>query len=212
MKRDVRKFEQEQLKLAKKVVKKDDIEEIRLVGGVDQTFDGNKVISAAVIIDYATKKIIERKYVIVEAKIPYIPEFLSYRESPAAVEAFLKLEKKPDVLMVDAHGTSHPRGIGMASHLGLLLDIPTIGVAKNILCGKLDHGKLYVDGKVKARELITKEHAKPIYVSAGHRVCLKTSFEIAKNCVMLPHKLPEPLYQAHRYARRILRENLKENQ
>ena len=206
MKKGVNKFKEEQLRLAKKVVVKDEFDEIKLVGGVDQSFKDNKIISAFIVCDYKTMEVVERKYAIVEASVPYIPGYLSYREAPAAVEAFLKLEKKPDIILVEAHGIAHPRKFGMASHVGLLLDKPTIGVAKKLLFGEVKNDKIVIGEEVRGFSLITKEHAKPIFISPGHKISLKTSLEIVKNCIRLPHKLPEPLYLAHRYANKIRKE------
>ena len=206
MKKDVNKFKEEQLRLAKKVLIKDDFEEIKLVGGVDQSFIGNKVISAFVVCDYKTMDVVEKKYAVVETSFPYIPGYLSYREAPAVVEAYLKLENKPDIILVEAHGIAHPRKFGMASHLGLFLDKPAIGVAKNLLAGEIKDEKIVIRDKTVGLELITKEHARPLLVSPGHKISLKTSLDVLKNCLRTPHKLPEPLHLAHIYSNKIRKE------
>lgn len=208
MKKDVKKFKEEQLRLAKKVVVKDEFDEIKLVGGVDQAFKDNKIISAFVVCDYKTMEVVEKKYAVVEASVPYIPGYLSYREAPAVVEVYSKLENKPDIILVEAHGIAHPRKFGMASHVGLLLDKPTIGVAKNLLVGEIKDNKIIIGEDIRGFGLVTKEHANPIFISPGHKISLKTPLEIVKNCIRLPHKLPEPLYLAHRYANKI-REKLE---
>jgi len=198
---NIKKLEQEQIKLAKKVVLKDDLPEegIRLIAGCDQAFIDKDILSQVAVLDYKTMEVVEKKYALLKNKFPYIPGFLSYRESPAIVEAFSKLNNKPDLLMVDANGILHQRKIGMASHLGILLDIPTIGVAKSLLMGEVKEGKVMVEGEQRAFELKTKEHAKPVYVSPGHKVSLKTSLRIVKEC-MRENKLPEPLAMAHKLA------------
>jgi len=208
MKKGVKKFELEQLRLAKKVLIKDEFEEIKLVGGVDQSFIGNKVISAFVVCDYKTMEVVEKKHAVVETSVPYIPGYLSYREAPAVVETFLKIENKPDIILVEAHGIAHPRKIGMASHVGLLIDKPTIGVAKNLLVGNIKEDKIVLEEKTVGFKLITKENANPLFISPGHKISLKTALEIVKNCIRLPHKLPEPLHLSHRYANKI-REKLE---
>jgi deoxyribonuclease V len=172
----------------------------------DQAFKDNEVISAVVICDYKTMKVVERKYAVVKATAPYIPSYLSYREAPAIVEAVNKLENKPDVLLIDGHGIAHPRKIGLASHAGLSLDIPTIGIAKALLCGEVKEDKIIIEESTRGYTLVTKEHANPLFVSPGHKVGLKSSLEIVKNCIRLPHKLPEPLHLAHRYANKIRKE------
>ena len=132
---NVDELKKEQLKFAKKVVIKDDYDELFYIGGVDQAFVGEKVISAVIVMEYKTMKIVEKKYAVVDAPMQYIPGFLSYREGPAIVGAVNKLNQKPDILLVDGNGILHPRKIGLASHVGILLDIPTIGVAKKLLMG-----------------------------------------------------------------------------
>lgn len=200
---NIRDLKKEQLKLAKKVTVKDDFDEINYIGGCDQAFTDNKVISAVVVLDYKTLKIVEKKYAVADAPIQYIPGFLSYRESPAVVEAVSKLDQKPDILMVDGNGILHPRKIGMASHLGILLDMPTIGVAKKLLLGEEKDGKIMVEGEARGAILKTKEHAKPIYISPGHRTSLKTAEEVVKRCMVEKHKMPEPLHEAHKYSNKV---------
>ena len=204
MKKGVAKLKEEQIKLAKKIKVKDDFDKLELVAGVDQTFIENnkKIISSVVVMDYKTKQVIEKESVIMDTTFPYIHGLLSYRESPAIIQAISKLKNKPDVLLIDGHGICHPRKIGMASHTGLLLDIPTIGVAKNLLCGEIKGGKIYIDDEIRGKEVKTKEQANPIYISPGYRISLKTAVEIINNCMNPPHKYPEPLYLAHRYAKK----------
>lgn len=197
---DIAKLKAEQLKLANEVICRDEFDKVKIVGGVDQAFIGDEVISAIVVCDYKTLNPIEEKYSIIKATIPYIPGYLSYREAPAIVEAYNKLEQKPDVLMVDGNGILHPRRIGMASHVGILLNTPTIGIAKNLLLGEVLDREVMVGNEVRAFELITKEHAKPIYVSIGHKITLGSSVRIVKESLVYPHKLPEPLHLAHRKA------------
>ena len=198
---NIKKLKEEQLALAKKVSVKDEVEELNLIAGCDQTFADNKIISGIVVLRYNDFEVVEKQYSSVRAAIPYIPGFLSYREAPAIIEAFNKLENKPDVLIVEANGILHPRKLGMASHVGLSLDIPTIGVAKKLLCGEVKNSKVYVNDEVRASVLVTKEHANPLYISPGHKVNLRRALEIVKKCIKLPHKLPEPLHLAHKYAR-----------
>jgi deoxyribonuclease V len=97
----------------------------------------------------------------------------------------------------------------MASHLGLVLDVQTIGVAKSLMLGKNEDGKILVGNEIRAAEVKTKEHAKPLYVSPGHRISLETSVELVKQCIRLPHKLPEPLHLAHRLAEKLREESSK---
>ena len=129
-----------------------------------------------------------------------------YKDGPAVIEAYNKLEQKPDVLIVEANGILHPRRIGMASHVGILLDVPTVGVTKRLMLGEVRGQTIYVEKEARGYEFITREYANPIYISPGHKISLKTSMEIIKNCVRQPHKLPEPLHLAHKYGKKIAKE------
>ena len=196
------KLKEEQLKLANEVVLRESFSKVKLIAGCDQAFVDGEVISGVVVLDKELS-IIEKTHSVVKAPIPYIPSFLFYREGPAIIEAFNKLKKKPDVLLVDGNGILHPMRLGMASHLGVVLDLPTIGVTKRLMCGDVKEGKVYVDKEIRGFELKTMEHARPIYVSPGHNISLGTSLDVVKNCLKLPHKLPEPLHLAHRYVNGI---------
>ncbi|GAX61802.1 deoxyinosine 3'endonuclease [Candidatus Scalindua japonica] len=135
---------------------------------------------------------------------PYIPGLLSFRESPILLKAFAKIKSNPDVIILDAQGIAHPRGIGLASHIGLLLDKPTIGCAKTRLIGDYNevgeemgcYSPLTVQDKVVGAVLRTRKNVKPVFVSPGHKIDLKTSIGlILKSCRGC--RLPEPIRQAH---------------
>ena len=151
------KLKEEQLKLAKEVITKDEFKKIELVAGVDQSFIENKVISGIVVIK--DKKVIEKKYAVKESVIPYMPGYLFYREGPAILEAYNLLENKPDLIFIDGNGILHPRRIGLASHVGLLLDKPVIGIAKKLLIGKEKRNEVEVDNEVRAIKIASKEFA-----------------------------------------------------
>ncbi len=200
---DFNKLKEEQLKLAKKVVLKDSFEKLELIAGVDQAYNQDQVISAIVVCDYKTLEVKERIFAVVKVKIPYLEGFLAYREGQAISESYSKLENKPDVMIFDGNGILHPRRCGLASHMGVLLDQVSIGVAKKLLVGEVEGNIVYVEKVARAELIVTREHSKPIYVSPGHKISLKTSAEIVKKCLRFPHKLPEPLHLAHRYADEI---------
>jgi len=196
-------LKKEQLKLAKKVITADGFEKITTIAGADQAYVGNKVISSIVVCDYKTLEVIEKKHAIVDAKLPYKSGFLFYRDGPAVMEAFNKLDNKPDVLIVKGNGILHPRRIGMASHVGILLDMATIGFTKNLMLGEVREKTIYVEKEARGYELITREHARPVYISPGNKVSLKTSLEVIKNCLRYPNKLPIPLHLAHKCGNNI---------
>ena len=208
---DLIKLKKEQLKLAEKVSLTDSVKKITTIGGADQSYVGDKVISAIVVCDYKSLETIEEKYAIVDAKIPYKSSFLFYREGLAVIEAFNKLEQKPDVLILKGNGILHPRRMGMASQVGILLDIATIGVTKRLMLGQVREKTIYVEKEARGYELITREHSKPIYISPGNKISLKTSLEIIKKCIRFPHKLPEPLHLAQKYGNKVKEDLVKES-
>lgn len=206
---DLNKLKEEQLKLAKKVVLRDSFEKLELIGGVDSAYSQDYVVSAIVVCDYKTMQVKEKVFAAAKAKFPYIAGFLAYREGPSISEAYSKLENKPDVMIFDGNGILHPRRCGLASHLGVLLEQASVGVAKQLLIGEVKDKVAYIDKEARAELVVTKKHSKPIYVSPGHKISLKTSVEIVRHCLRLPHKLPEPLHLAHRYADEITEKVVK---
>lgn len=201
---DITKLRQEQEKYSKKVVIKDDFDKIETIAGCDQAFIGNKVVSEIVVLNAKTLEILEKKYAITDVRIPYIPTFIFFREGPAILEAYNKLDIKPDVLMMDSFGILHPQRIGMASHVGIILDIPTIGVSRSLLCGIVNGDDIYVDKELRGKKILTRAHANPLYVSPGHKITLKTAVELVKASTKDPHKLPEPLHIAHRLVKKVV--------
>src|SRR3989338_6900359 len=201
---DLNKLKEEQLKLAKKAILRDSFEKPGLIGGVDAAYSQDYVVSAIVVCDYKTMQVKEKVFAVAKAKFPYIAGFLAYREGPSISEAYARLENKPDVLIFDGNGILHPRRCGLASHIGVLLDQASVGVAKQLLVGEAKGNVVYAEKEARAELVVTKEHSKPVYVSPGHKISLKTSVKIVKHCIRLPHKLPEPLHLAHRYADEIM--------
>ncbi len=202
---DLEKLKQEQKKLAEKVVISRGVDKISLISGSDQAVFEDKIISAIVVIDYKTWEVIEKKYAVITAPMPYIPGYLSYRESPAIFEAYQKLKNEPDLLMIEGNGILHPRMIGLASHVGLLLSKPTVGIAKKLLCGRKDGDTIYLGKDAVGKEVETKSKSNPIFVSPGHLITLSKSVEIVKHFIKEPYKYPYPLAMAHKYAAKIKR-------
>ena len=201
---DIEKLKEEQIKLAKKIVIKDEFSSYNTVAGVDQvTLDSKRIISAIVVLDAKTHEVVEKKYAILETNFPYISGFLSYRESPAILEAYNKLRTKPDILILSGNGILHPRRIGLSSHVGLLINKPTIGIAKSLLCGSMREGTVYMDKDVVGKEIRIKETSNPLIVSPGHMISLKTSLEVVKKLAKEPYKMPLPLALAHKYANKV---------
>jgi deoxyribonuclease V len=196
---EIERLKEEQKKLSRKLILKDDFSEITTLAGCEIVFTKDEMIAVVVLLDYNTHALIDKKYFVTKPKIPYIPLFQSYREVPAVIEAVNLLAKKPDMIIYDGCGILHPLKMGCAAHLGLLLDTPSIGVSKKYGIGCLKEGIVYVGEEKRAVEMSTKEHANPLYISPGHRISLKTSEEIVRGCLKEGSKLPEPLRIAHNY-------------
>jgi deoxyribonuclease V len=206
LKFDVAKARELQRRLAKRVIRRDELpERIRYVAGVDIAYVGRFSIGAAAVLDYESLQLLESKASYMETPFPYIPTLLSFREISPAVSAIRKLRIQPDVFLVDGQGIAHPYRLGFASHLGLILDKPTIGVAKSILCGEPGErtGEGWVPlidgGEIVGAAVVTRTGRKPVYVSVGHKVSLERAIEIAKHCVHAD-RIPEPILVAHKIA------------
>jgi deoxyribonuclease V len=191
--------------IAERAVVKDDFGELKLIGGVDQAFVDDTIISAIVVMDYISHEVVERAYSIQPVNYPYIPTFLSFREGPAIVSTFKKLKTHPNLLMVDGAGINHPRRAGIATHVGVALDVPTIGITKKILCGEgkepaqvCEANLLIYEGKKVGWLLKSGKRSRVIVIAPGHRVSLDSSLSIVKACLR-GHKLPEPARLAHEY-------------
>ena len=176
--------------------------QVQLVGGVDLSYPSAETArGAAVVLRFGNLSLVEARTAEVKVRFPYIPTLLSFREAPAIYKVLSSLKHKPDVLLVDGQGVAHPYGCGLASHIGVTANIPTIGVAKKLLCGKVasfegDHASIIFDGKVVGAALSVNPRVKPIYVSVGHRVSLEDALEIVRRTVKVG-RIPEPLRLAH---------------
>lgn len=194
---DLEKLASYQEELAEKVTLADGFERLDRIAGVDVAYSGNHAYGAAVVHDYKSMEILETKSAKTVVSFPYIPTFLSFREAEPMTAALRGLEKSFDVLLVNGHGIAHPRGIGIASHLGVELGIPTIGVARGLLCGEVVENNIRFKGRDVGFEIGVK--GKPLFISPGNMVSLPSSLKIVLAC-MRGHKLPEPLWAAHNAA------------
>lgn len=208
---ELEKLKEEQKKLARKLIFHDYFSDINRIAGCEILFTSDEIIAIVVLLDAKTLELIDKKFFISKPKIPYIPLFQSYREVPVVVEAINLLKEKPDLIIYDGSGMLHPAKLGSASHLGLVLDLPTIGVAKKICFGELKEGYIYVEGEKRAVELKTKEFAKPLCISPGHKISLQTAEKIVRGCLKEGSKLPEPLRIAHNFGV-FVKKNLRQKQ
>lgn len=191
-----------------------DVDTIHLVAGADISFErfGSEAWAGIVVLRLEDMQIVDEVVVRTFVRFPYVPGLLSFRESPPLLEAWEQLQTKPDVVLCDAHGRAHPRRFGMACHFGLLVDTPTIGCAKSLLCGQVETMSPagdwlpICDGEeVIGGALTTQPNARPVYVSVGHRVELPTAIEVVRRCVR-KHRIPEPLRLAHELVNRARRQ------
>ncbi len=170
------------------------------VAGVDAAFSEDRIFAAACLYRCPELTLVEQSSSILKTTFPYVPGYLMFREGPALIAAISKLSRSPDVILVDGQGIAHPRGIGSASHLGILLDIPTIGCAKTRLAGTgemPDEQKgrwtpLRYEGKVVGAVLRTKHSVRPLFVSPGHNIDLGDAIRVTMACIGR-FRIPEPL-------------------
>jgi deoxyribonuclease V len=200
-----------QEKIAKRVILEDRFRKLETIAGCDISFArGDKAYAACAVLDYGSLRVLKRKIVAVKLKFPYIPTFLAFRE----LEAMLRVIKgiEADVYMVGAQGRAHPRRAGLACHLGVALNRPALGVAKSRLCGSAEdppsergaYTMLQDGGEIVGAVLRTQVGSKPVYVSVGHKLSLKTAIRITLETTRT-HRLPEPLRAAHELATRAMR-------
>ena len=206
---DVGKLRDEQRKMSKLVSCEDafDFKNATRYAGIYTKVLNSEILATAVVLD-ENLEVVEEKYAIKKITFPYIPSFRSYREMPVMLEVYKKVQEKPDVIFIDAFGIAHPRGLGLASHFGLSVNKPIIGITKNILVGIAKGDFLYIKNKKVAKKIITRQGSKPIFVSIGNMISLDTAVKITKESIKEPHKLPEPLFEARKFASKI-KEELK---
>jgi deoxyribonuclease V len=184
----------------------------RLIAGLDCAFseDKKKIIAAAVVLEMPDFRLVENAEAVLDVRFPYVPGLLSFREAPACLEAARKLRTIPDVVLVDGQGIAHPRRLGLASHLGLFLGLPTIGCAKSRLIGEyedLPRQKGAFVPLLDKNEQIgfvvrTRRNVKPLFVSPGHKITHREAVEVVLSCCTR-YRLPEPARLAHQLVSRF---------
>ena len=182
-------------------------ETIRRIGGVDASFGHNRIYAAAVVLDFPSLELVEQASAAAPITFSYVPGLLSFREAPGVLAALARLASLPDVLIVDGHGLAHPRRFGIAAHVGVLLNLPTIGCAKSVLVGEHallsetqgSTAELVEAGEVIGLAVRTRAQVKPVYVSIGHRVDLPSAARLVLACGK-GYRLPEPSRLAHKLA------------
>lgn len=198
-----------QEKLAGEVLRTGYINAPRYIAGVDISVNrfSKTGTGAVVVLNFPNLQVVEVQVMTDRVTFPYVPGLLSFREAPLILAAFEKIKIVPDIVMVDGQGVAHPRRCGIASHLGLLLGIPTIGCAKSRLCGEHEipavtvgsYAELKDNGEIIGAVLRTRDNVKPLYISIGHMIDLSTAIKWVLACCR-GYRLPEPTRLAHQAA------------
>ncbi len=198
-----------QLKLSQQVSLKDQFKTPRIIAGVDVGFEQNgKITRAAIaVLKYPDLQLIDKSVARTQTVFPYVPGYLSFRELPAVLQALDVLKTIPDMFLCDGQGIAHPRRFGIACHLGVLTDIPSIGVAKSRLIGtykepgpvKGEQSELFDKEDQIGIVLRTRTRVKPLFISPGHRISISSAAQWVLNCTTR-YRLPETTRQAHRLA------------
>ncbi len=183
---------------------------VRYVAGVDAAFSEDRVFAAACLYAFPDLTVCERQSCSGRMSFPYVPGFLSFREGPAIIAALDKLSRKPDLILADGQGIAHPRGIGIASYLGVLTGIPAVGCAKSKLIGEFEEPRqkkgswspLSWEGKIIGAVLRTRDNARPIFVSPGHKTDLAAALRLTLACTG-EYRIPEPLRCADSLSKQI---------
>src|SRR3989338_3665354 len=202
---DLIELKREQAKLSYRVKLENSFQEIKTIGAAECQVMGSKLLATVVVCEFPSFKVKEQKSYLLGNPLPYKQGFVAYREMPAIIEAVNQLDEEPDLLLVKGEGIVHPRGLGIAAHLGLELNLATIGIQDSLTFGDLQDGKILIDGQVAGFEIKTKEFSNPLFISPGHNVSLETIKEIIPKTIIHPHKLPEPLHLAHKLGRKLTR-------
>lgn len=199
-----------QQQIAPMVIRSDVLGPVRTVAGADIALSGTTGYAAFIVYSFPELQELERVSVVGELKFPYIPGLLSFREIPLLLRAFAKLRRRPDLILADAHGYAHPRRAGLACHLGLALDTPTIGCAKSVLIGEYEMPR-FDRGSTTAlrdkKEIIgmavrSRPGVRPIFVSCGHRVSLRTALRLTLACCD-GYRIPKPQRETDRWVKQL---------
>jgi deoxyribonuclease V len=196
-----------QMTLADYVIREDNLGKVKTVAGIDVGMKGDRAFAAIVVLAFPRLDVVAEATANRRIAFPYIPGLLSFREGPVILDALDRLGRKPDLLIFDGQGIAHPCRLGIASHIGLIVNIPSIGCAKSRLCGQYqepDAGQgsyisLMDQGETIGAIVRTRTGVKPVFVSIGHRVGLNTSIDYVLRCCQ-GYRLPETTRKAHRLA------------
>ncbi len=195
-----------QNRLRKQIVFENRLKKLELVAGADVSFNrkSSVLFGVVTVLHLPDFEEVDRAEAVLETRFPYIPGLLTFREAPVLLEAFKKIRIEPDVILFDGQGVAHPRRMGLAAHMGLLLDTPSVGCAKSRFVGEYApagasvgaYSELLFEGETIGVVLRTRENVKPVFVSVGHKVDLPAAIEVVLR-TLSRFRLPEPTRRAH---------------
>jgi len=186
------------------------IEDIKRIAAFGMAFFEDQIICSTAVFSYPELKILEKRTLVKKAPMNYIPTFLCFREGPLILESYYNLETEPDLLLIHGHGIAHPYRAGLATYVGTELEKPTIGVASKLIEGVEEKdGKLYLEGEEVGRAIKPTQYANKIYINPGNRISIETAEKIVSKMIMPPHKMPEPLHMALKFANKAKKELIK---
>ncbi|TGC09830.1 endonuclease V [Methanolobus halotolerans] len=213
-KRSLKELRELQHRAVERIDLEDGFDRIETVAGMDCSYIDKNIICAMVILDYATMEVIEKRHAIQEVGLPYIPTYLNFREGCAMASVFLQVSTRPDITIFDSCGINHPIRAGMAAYFGAVMDVPTVGVSKKILCGHAitpvntgEYHELMQYEEQIGWVLKSNKKSNPIIIAPGNKVSMGSCLEVVQHCLK-GYKLPEPTRLAHNYAGEI-REELR---
>ncbi|MGQ9705846.1 MAG: deoxyribonuclease V [bacterium] len=183
---------------------------IKIIGGIDTSYKKNNVLSAICIMNIISGEVIEKNIGIFKKGFPYVPTYLAFREVPAIIKAIDTLKHIPDIFLIDGHGICHPRRVGIASHIGVVLGIPTVGVAKSHLIGDFNepgsdkgmYSPIKINDDIVGFVFRSRTGVKPIFISPGHLIDLESTLKIVEKSLN-KYRIPEPLRCAHIFAQKM---------
>ncbi|MFC1735902.1 deoxyribonuclease V [Candidatus Hydrogenedentota bacterium] len=210
-----------QIQLRSRLILNRQLRDVRLVAGADVSCSrgDNRLYAGVVVLDAVDMSVVEEKTIVAETEFPYVPGFLSFREVPPLLKVFAELETTPDVVIFDGQGIAHPRRLGLASHAGLFLGIPTVGCAKSRLVGEYRNpgtekgawSSLEDKGEEIGRVLRTRGNVNPVFVSPGHLIDMESSLDLVLR--MCPrYRISEPVRRAHELVNNLRRNDIGEGE
>jgi len=203
---DIESLKKEQIKLAQGIELKDkiDFSLVESYGAISNIFINNKMLSCIIVCN-KDFEIVNQAYVFEKVRFPYIAGFRNYRELEPMINAFEKLNEKPDVVFVQGQGISHPR-LGLASNFALSTGVPTIGIGNNLIDAEIKGKDILREGKKIGNVLVSKKESKPMYISPGSLITIESAYKLSKDLIKPPHKRPEPVHLSAKYAKKVKEE------